>query len=73
MRWRAGLPAWLADQVSLYEEHGWGWAWYAYREWQGMNLELSAVEAEVRPPASEPEHLRVLKALLRGRVRERDR
>jgi hypothetical protein len=65
VRWRPGLERWLADQAAIYERAGWGWAWYAFREWQGMNLELpDRVDDTRRLPDSA--RLRLFKALLRG-------
>ncbi len=64
VRWRPGLERWLADQVAIYERAGWGWAWYAYREWQGMDLERpdTADPGERLPDSA---RLRLFRSLLR--------
>jgi hypothetical protein len=66
IRWLDGFDQWIADQVSLFESHGWGWSWYSFREWHAMNLELSKEEENQDPPPEEPSHLKLIKALLKG-------
>ena len=66
IRWLDGLDEWIADQVSLYESHGWGWSWYSFREWHAMNLELSKNEDDRSLPPEEPSHLILMKKLLKG-------
>lgn len=37
-----GLPNYFKDLTSIFREHGWHWAFYAFREdhWDGMDYEL---------------------------------
>ncbi|MDR1475762.1 MAG: glycoside hydrolase family 5 protein [Holosporales bacterium] len=41
-RKQKGLPQYFEDLISIFNEHGWHWAFYAFREntWDGMNYEL---------------------------------
>ncbi len=32
----------MRDQLDLYERYGWSWAYWAFREWDVMNIERSA-------------------------------
>lgn len=41
-RFAPGVEVWLRDQIDLYEQHGWSWAYWAFREWDVMNIERSA-------------------------------
>ena len=38
--------AWLRDQMDLYEQYGWSWAYWAFREWDVMNIERTADAAD---------------------------
>jgi hypothetical protein len=39
-RWARGSVQWLHDMIQIFEEHQIGWAYYSYREWQVMDLEM---------------------------------
>lgn len=41
-RFAPGAEEWLRDQMDLYEGYGWSWAYWAFREWDVMNIERSA-------------------------------
>jgi aryl-phospho-beta-D-glucosidase BglC (GH1 family) len=41
-RYAPGVDDWLRDQMELYEGYGWSWAYWAFREWDVMNIERSA-------------------------------
>jgi len=41
-RYAPGVEAWLGDQIDLYEQFGWSWAYWAFREWDVMNIERTA-------------------------------
>ncbi|HXP59395.1 MAG TPA: cellulase family glycosylhydrolase [Dongiaceae bacterium] len=45
-RYAPGALEWLRDQMDLYERYGWSWAYWAFREWDVMNLERSADPAD---------------------------
>ena len=37
-RFAPGVEEWLRDQIGLYEQSGWSWAYWAFREWDVMNF-----------------------------------
>jgi hypothetical protein len=41
IRWAPGESAhdWLRDVIDILEEHGWDWAYHAFREWDGWSVE----------------------------------
>jgi hypothetical protein len=41
-RYAPGAEDWLRDQMDLYEQYGWSWAYWAFREWDVMNIERTA-------------------------------
>lgn len=41
-RYAPGVEEWMGDQMRLYERHGWSWAYWAFREWDVMNIERTA-------------------------------
>jgi endoglucanase len=41
-RYAPGAEQWLRDQMDLYEQYGWSWAYWAFREWDVMNIERTA-------------------------------
>jgi endoglucanase len=41
-RYAPGAEDWLRDQMDLYEQYRWSWAYWAFREWDVMNIERSA-------------------------------
>ncbi len=41
-RYAPGAEEWLRDQIDLYEQFGWSWAYWAFREWDVMNIERTA-------------------------------
>lgn len=45
-RYAPGAEEWLRDQINLYEQHGWSWAYWAFREWDVMNIERTADPAD---------------------------
>lgn len=45
-RYAPGAQAWLGDQMDLYEQYGWSWAYWAFREWDVMNIERTADPAD---------------------------
>ena len=42
IRWLPGMEQYIADQLSLFEERGWSWLWYAWddEEWDALGFEL---------------------------------
>jgi len=45
-RYAPGAEEWLRDQMDLYERNGWSWAYWAFREWDVMNIERTADPAD---------------------------
>jgi aryl-phospho-beta-D-glucosidase BglC (GH1 family) len=45
-RYAPGVEEWLGDQMDLYERYGWSWAYWAFREWDVMNIERTADPAD---------------------------
>jgi endoglucanase len=45
-RYAPGVEDWLRDQMDLYERYGWSWAYWAFREWDVMNIERTADAAD---------------------------
>jgi len=41
-RYAPGAEQWMRDQIDLYENYGWSWAYWAFREWDVMNIERTA-------------------------------
>ena len=41
-RFAPGVEQWFRDQFDLYEQYGWSWAYWAFREWDVMNIERTA-------------------------------
>jgi endoglucanase len=41
-RYATGVETWLGDQMDLYDRYGWSWAYWAFREWDVMNIERTA-------------------------------
>jgi len=63
VRWAGGASRFLEDCVSIFEEHGYDWNYYAYREWQAMNLEFGSDPAERTP--RETDRLQALRRYFR--------
>ena len=45
-RYAPGAEDWFRDQMDLYESYGWSWAYWAFREWDVMNIERTADPAD---------------------------
>jgi endoglucanase len=45
-RYAPGVDQWLRDQIDLYEQYQWSWAYWAFREWDVMNIERTADPAD---------------------------
>ncbi len=53
-RYAPGVEQWMRDQMDLYEKHGWSWAYWAFREWDVMNIERTADPADKVNQAGTP-------------------
>jgi len=45
-RFAPGAEQWMRDQLGLYEQYRWSWAYWAFREWDVMNIERTADAAD---------------------------
>jgi hypothetical protein len=52
-RWANGAYRWMADWIEALEEEKIGWAYYEYRGWQPMDLEM---ELSSREPTARAEN-----------------
>jgi hypothetical protein len=64
-RWANGALNWMSDMISLLDAHRVGWAYYAYREWQVMDLEMSGEVKNKATRRSDTDFVRLLKAAYR--------
>jgi len=53
-RYAPGAEQWLRDQIDLYEQYGWSWAYWAFREWDVMNIERTADPTDKSNHADSP-------------------
>ncbi len=63
IRWAPGDSAarYLRDCIEIFEEYGWDWAYHAFREWHGWNVEVGSLEDDTGPspvPTSREKELR---------------
>lgn len=49
-----GAEEWMRDQLDLYEQYGWSSAYWAFREWDVMNIERTADPADKSNHADTP-------------------
>jgi aryl-phospho-beta-D-glucosidase BglC (GH1 family) len=45
-RYAPGVEQWLRDQIDLYEQYEWTWAYWAFREWDVMSIERTTDPAD---------------------------
>ena len=45
-RWAPGAVEYLRDQMDLYEQWNWSWAYWAFREWDAMDIEKKPEAAD---------------------------
>jgi aryl-phospho-beta-D-glucosidase BglC (GH1 family) len=64
IRWAPGDSAanYLRDVIDVCEEYQWDWAYHAWREWHGWNVELGADESNMRPTPEPSDRHRALRA-----------
>jgi len=53
-RYATGADQWLGDQMDIYEKYRWAWAYWAFREWDVMNIERTADPADKTNHADTP-------------------
>ncbi|MFQ5407229.1 MAG: cellulase family glycosylhydrolase, partial [Anaerolineales bacterium] len=51
IRWLPGIEQYISDQLSLFEQRGWSWLWYAWddEEWDELGFELQMGPARDDP------------------------
>lgn len=59
-RYAPGAEQWMRDQIDLYEQYGWSWAYWSFREWDVMNIERTA-DPEDKTNRSDTPLLRLFK------------
>lgn len=59
-RWARGADRWVADWIDALEEEKIGWAYYEYRGWQPMDLEM-APASRTATPRGETEFAKLFK------------
>lgn len=64
-RWAPGGNEWLRDVIDVWEEHGWSWAYHAFREWDGWSAEHSTDRGDHRRAATPTEREKLLRAAFR--------
>lgn len=42
VRWANGAEAYLKDLTFIFDEHGWGWAYFSFGGWNGWNPDYSS-------------------------------
>ncbi len=53
-RYAPGVADWMQDQLALYEREHWSWAYWAFREWDVMNIERTADASDKSNHAETP-------------------
>lgn len=63
IRWApdGGAERWLRDVIEIMEEHGWDWAYHAFREWDGWSVEHGEVKDDRAPSATPTPRERLLR------------
>ncbi len=56
-RWAIGAKQWFTDWIDLLEEQKIDWAYYSYREWHHMDIEMDPSERKNRTARGETELL----------------
>lgn len=60
-RWADGAYQWFSDCLETWEELGFGWAYYSYREWYAMDLEQGTEDRSRNAPRYESELVKLFK------------
>ena len=60
-RWARGALSWMRDMIDIFDNHGIGWAYYSYREWQVMDLEMETKIKNQATPRYETDFVQLLK------------
>ena len=60
-RWAVGAYNWFKDLADILEEEKVGWAYYSYREWYAMDIEMDPGAWKKRTPRSETGLVRLVR------------
>jgi len=60
-RWADGAHQYLSDCLETWEELGFGWAYYSYREWYAMDLEKGVTDRSREAPRYESDLVTLFK------------
>ncbi len=60
-RWSKGAATWLQDMIDIFEAHKIGWAYYSYREWHAMDLEMRPDAKNIKTERKDNEFVQLLK------------
>lgn len=60
-RWANGSINWFKDMITTLNENKTGWAYYSFREWQPMDLEMDLKIKNKKTPRSETEFSKILR------------
>lgn len=74
IRWSPGDSAadYLRDVIDIFEEYEWDWAYHAWREWHGWNVELLGAADDASPgPQPTPRERVLRRGFERNRAAER--
>ncbi len=61
-RWANGADRWFHDWIEALEEENIGWAYYAYREWEPMDIEMDPAVRGRKTERSETPIVKVFKS-----------
>ncbi|OGF99282.1 MAG: hypothetical protein A2Z86_10240 [Candidatus Glassbacteria bacterium GWA2_58_10] len=61
-RWAIGAAQWTRDLIDILEEQRVGWAYYSYREWYAMDIEMSPEARNQRTERTETELVKLYKS-----------
>jgi len=64
IRWAPGDSAhdYLRDLIEIFEEHGWDWAYHAYREWSGWSVEHGPDPKNTQPARFQTDREKLLRS-----------
>jgi hypothetical protein len=60
-RWAVGARQWYQDMIDILERHHLGWAYYSFREWHAMDIEMDPAVVGQPSPRSETDLVRLFK------------
>lgn len=65
-RWAIGARRWAGDFIDILEEEKMGWAYYAYREWHHMDIEMDPNERMEKTTRTETDLTKLLTGYFAG-------